>query len=199
MLWRGQAAGQLAGGGPFSPRVRLLGELGPAAARERAARRLEAFVAAEAGRRLPSSSGWRRRSPTGGSRAWRAASPIGWSSRRRARPQDGGGRCSRAQPGRAAGAEGSGRALRRLQPLPARAVGARGADRLRRLRRIGAARLAAGRRTLSTALPRPAPPPEALAAARSAAPSPGWPRRSRRWSGWTRWRAPQPKRPAASA
>jgi ATP-dependent RNA helicase SUPV3L1/SUV3 len=32
--------------------VRLLGELGPAAARERAARRLEAFLAAEAGRRL---------------------------------------------------------------------------------------------------------------------------------------------------
>jgi ATP-dependent RNA helicase SUPV3L1/SUV3 len=51
-LWRGQAAGQLAGGGPFSPRVRLLGELGPAATRERAARRLEAFVAAEASRRL---------------------------------------------------------------------------------------------------------------------------------------------------
>ncbi len=52
VLWRGQAAGQLVGGGPFSPRVRLLGELGPAATRERAARRLEAFVAAEASRRL---------------------------------------------------------------------------------------------------------------------------------------------------
>ncbi len=51
-LWRGQATGQLAGGGPFSPRVRLLGELGPQAARERAQRRLEAFIAAEAGRRL---------------------------------------------------------------------------------------------------------------------------------------------------
>ena len=52
MLWRGEATGQLAGGGPFSPRVRLSGELGPQAARERAQRRLEAFIAAEAGRRL---------------------------------------------------------------------------------------------------------------------------------------------------
>jgi len=51
-LWCGQATGQLVGGGPFSPRVRLAGELGPRAARERAQRRLEAFVAAEAGRRL---------------------------------------------------------------------------------------------------------------------------------------------------
>jgi ATP-dependent RNA helicase SUPV3L1/SUV3 len=52
VLWLGHAAGQLAGGGPFSPRVRLLGELGPGATRERAARRLEAFIAAEASRRL---------------------------------------------------------------------------------------------------------------------------------------------------
>jgi len=52
VLWRGQGAGQLTGGGPFSPRVRLLGALGAAAVRERAARRLEAFVAAEASRRL---------------------------------------------------------------------------------------------------------------------------------------------------
>jgi ATP-dependent RNA helicase SUPV3L1/SUV3 len=52
LLWRGQATGQLNGGGPFSPRVRLLGELGPAPTRERAVRRLEAFVAAEAARRL---------------------------------------------------------------------------------------------------------------------------------------------------
>ena len=53
MLWRGEAAGALAGGRPFAPRVRLFGELGPQPARERAARRLEAFLAAEAGRRLP--------------------------------------------------------------------------------------------------------------------------------------------------
>ncbi|WP_411286393.1 helicase-related protein [Phenylobacterium sp.] len=52
VLWQGEAAGVLAAGQPFSPRVRLLGELGHAAARERAQRRLEAFVAAEAARRL---------------------------------------------------------------------------------------------------------------------------------------------------
>ncbi|WP_309644072.1 helicase-related protein [Phenylobacterium sp.] len=52
VLWRGEAAGAISGGTRFAPRVRLHGELGPAPARERAARRLEAFVAAEAGRRL---------------------------------------------------------------------------------------------------------------------------------------------------
>jgi len=52
VLWRGEAAGVLTGGGPFQPRLRLYGDLGPPAGRERAARRLEAFVAAEAGRRL---------------------------------------------------------------------------------------------------------------------------------------------------
>jgi ATP-dependent RNA helicase SUPV3L1/SUV3 len=51
-LWRGEAAARVDNDRPFAPRVRLLGELGPAAARERAARRLEAFLAAEAGRRL---------------------------------------------------------------------------------------------------------------------------------------------------
>jgi ATP-dependent RNA helicase SUPV3L1/SUV3 len=57
ILWRGEAAAVLAGGEPSSPRVRLYGELGPQAARERASRRLEAFAAAEASRRL---SGLRR-------------------------------------------------------------------------------------------------------------------------------------------
>jgi len=52
VLWHGEAAGVLAGGQPFSPRVRLLGELGHDAARQRATQRLEAFVAAEASRRL---------------------------------------------------------------------------------------------------------------------------------------------------
>jgi ATP-dependent RNA helicase SUPV3L1/SUV3 len=52
VTWRGAAAGVVTGGQPFAPHVRLLGELGPEAARQRAARRLEAFVAAEAGRRL---------------------------------------------------------------------------------------------------------------------------------------------------
>ncbi|HUZ14107.1 MAG TPA: helicase-related protein [Caulobacteraceae bacterium] len=53
VLWRGSAAARLTGDRPFAPRVRLLGEHGPPAARERAARRLEAFLAAEAERRLP--------------------------------------------------------------------------------------------------------------------------------------------------
>jgi len=52
VLWRGAAAGAISGGRPFAPRVRLYGDLGPPPARERAARRLEAFVAAEGGRRL---------------------------------------------------------------------------------------------------------------------------------------------------
>jgi ATP-dependent RNA helicase SUPV3L1/SUV3 len=52
ILWRSDMAGTLSGGQPFSPRVRLIGELGQDAARQRAARRLEAFVAAEAARRL---------------------------------------------------------------------------------------------------------------------------------------------------
>ena len=53
VLWRGEAAGVLAGDRPFAPVVRLYGELGPEPARVRAARRLEAFIAAEAGIRLP--------------------------------------------------------------------------------------------------------------------------------------------------
>lgn len=52
VLWRGQIAARINGEDPFSPRVRLLGDLGPAAARERAARRVEAWLAAEAGRAL---------------------------------------------------------------------------------------------------------------------------------------------------
>ena len=52
VLWHGEAAGALSGGEPFRPRVRLLGDLGPDAARQRAGQRLEAFVASEATRRL---------------------------------------------------------------------------------------------------------------------------------------------------
>jgi ATP-dependent RNA helicase SUPV3L1/SUV3 len=52
VLWRGDVAGVLAGGEPFKPRVRLLGDLGPEPARQRAVQRLEAFVVGEAGRRL---------------------------------------------------------------------------------------------------------------------------------------------------
>jgi ATP-dependent RNA helicase SUPV3L1/SUV3 len=47
VMWRGEAAGVLREG-----RVRLYGDLGHAAARERAMRRLEAFVAGESGRKL---------------------------------------------------------------------------------------------------------------------------------------------------
>jgi ATP-dependent RNA helicase SUPV3L1/SUV3 len=48
VLWNGAAAGVLTDGG----KVRLLGELGPETARERARQRLQAFVAAERQRRL---------------------------------------------------------------------------------------------------------------------------------------------------
>ena len=48
LLWRGGAAGVLAADG----KVRLIGELGPETARERARQRLQAFLAAERERRL---------------------------------------------------------------------------------------------------------------------------------------------------
>jgi ATP-dependent RNA helicase SUPV3L1/SUV3 len=62
VLWRGEAAGAVrAGGDLLHPRARLLGELGDAAARERAERRLEAFLAGRgrppAGRSCASWSG----------------------------------------------------------------------------------------------------------------------------------------------
>jgi ATP-dependent RNA helicase SUPV3L1/SUV3 len=46
LLWKGHAIGEIVGGSPFAPKVRLDGEQGPAAGRERATRRLEAYVAA---------------------------------------------------------------------------------------------------------------------------------------------------------
>jgi ATP-dependent RNA helicase SUPV3L1/SUV3 len=52
VLWRGEAVGVLMPSQPFRPRVRLYGDLGPATARDRAQARLEAFIAAEAGRRI---------------------------------------------------------------------------------------------------------------------------------------------------
>jgi len=52
VVWRGATAGQITGGTWFAPRVRLLGDLGPQAVRDRAQRRLEAWLAAEAGRAL---------------------------------------------------------------------------------------------------------------------------------------------------
>ncbi|NEX95407.1 phosphonate-binding protein, partial [Caulobacter sp. 17J65-9] len=52
LTWRGEAAAKIAGGRMFAPRVRLFGEMGPEPARARGAQRLEAWLAAEAGRRL---------------------------------------------------------------------------------------------------------------------------------------------------
>jgi len=53
VLWGGGAAGKLApGASPFNPKVRLFGDLGAPPVRERATRRLEAFVAADSSRRL---------------------------------------------------------------------------------------------------------------------------------------------------
>ncbi|MGQ2989578.1 helicase-related protein [Brevundimonas sp.] len=52
VLWRGAIAGRIINDQPFSPRVRLIGDLGPQPARDRAQRRLEAWLAAEAGRAL---------------------------------------------------------------------------------------------------------------------------------------------------
>jgi ATP-dependent RNA helicase SUPV3L1/SUV3 len=45
ILWRGHAVAEIVGGSPFAPKVRLDGELGAAASRERTVRRLEKFVA----------------------------------------------------------------------------------------------------------------------------------------------------------
>ena len=50
--WQGAPAGRIAGGTLFAPMVKLYGDLGPLAVRERAERRLEAWLASEAGRRL---------------------------------------------------------------------------------------------------------------------------------------------------
>jgi ATP-dependent RNA helicase SUPV3L1/SUV3 len=52
ILWRGEAAGVLVGDRPFAPRARLHGDFGAAEVRERAARRLEAFVAGQVTERL---------------------------------------------------------------------------------------------------------------------------------------------------
>lgn len=52
VLWRGEAAASIQGGTVFAPRARLYGDMGPAPVRERAQRRLEAWLAAEARRRL---------------------------------------------------------------------------------------------------------------------------------------------------
>ena len=52
VLWSGALAAKIVNTDAFSPRVRLIGDLGPQAARDRAQRRIEAWLAAEAGRAL---------------------------------------------------------------------------------------------------------------------------------------------------
>ena len=52
VLWSGALAAKIINTEPFSPRVRLMGDLGPQAARDRAQRRIEAWLASEAGRAL---------------------------------------------------------------------------------------------------------------------------------------------------
>jgi ATP-dependent RNA helicase SUPV3L1/SUV3 len=54
VLWQGAQVARIIGGDPFAPRVRLLGDLGPVATRDRARQRIEAWLAAEAGRTLKS-------------------------------------------------------------------------------------------------------------------------------------------------
>ncbi|QTN20384.1 phosphonate-binding protein [Brevundimonas sp. AJA228-03] len=52
VLWASALAAKIVNTEPFSPRVRLIGDLGPQAARDRAQRRIEAWLASEAGRAL---------------------------------------------------------------------------------------------------------------------------------------------------
>jgi ATP-dependent RNA helicase SUPV3L1/SUV3 len=52
ITWKGEGAGRLIGGRPFAPKAALFGALGPLPARERARRRLEAYLAGEASRLL---------------------------------------------------------------------------------------------------------------------------------------------------
>jgi len=52
IAWRGHVVGEILGGTPFAPKAALLGDLGEPKPRERAQRRMEAFVATEARRLL---------------------------------------------------------------------------------------------------------------------------------------------------
>jgi len=52
VIWSGALAARITNADPFSPRVRLIGELGSQAVRDRAQRRIEAWLASEAGRAL---------------------------------------------------------------------------------------------------------------------------------------------------
>ncbi len=187
MLWRGEATGQLAGGGPFSPRVRLFGELGPQPARERAQRRLEAFIAAEAGRRLQPLRQLKAAVAKGGFKGLAARPRL--SPGRGRRGASTGGR-SRPTSGRSARPSGGRCAPWACGSAPS-ASSCRRSWRPKRWRSPGAfAQLAAPSwGAVPNRLSRHAQPParrrrrwRAWACARSAA----WPRRSRCSNAWTR-------------
>ncbi len=92
VLWRGEAAAVLSGGDPFNPAMRLLTELGGRPARERAQRRLAAFVAAQSRRRFAGL--WRLNQGIASDRlrglargvAWRLAEAGGVIDRRQVEP-----------------------------------------------------------------------------------------------------------------
>ncbi|HEY2179869.1 MAG TPA: phosphonate-binding protein, partial [Caulobacteraceae bacterium] len=90
--WRGAAAGAIAGGEPLAPSIRLLTEMGAHSARERAMRRLEAFVAGEGRRRFAALDRLSREVSGGTLRglargvAWRLAQAGGVIDRREVEP-----------------------------------------------------------------------------------------------------------------
>ena len=93
---------KITNGDPFSPRVRLIGDLGPQAARDRAQRRIEALLASEAGRALRDLRRLKQAVESGaaeGPAARHRLPPAG--GRRRHRPPRGRARPRRPQPGRA--------------------------------------------------------------------------------------------------
>ncbi|MBX7249815.1 MAG: phosphonate-binding protein [Caulobacteraceae bacterium] len=88
VTWRGEAAARVLPSRSLSPRVRLLAEMGPETAIERASRRIEAWLAAEARRRLAALVGIEEALAKGALRglargvAWRLAESGGLVDRR---------------------------------------------------------------------------------------------------------------------
>jgi ATP-dependent RNA helicase SUPV3L1/SUV3 len=66
VTWRGEMVARLINEDPWSPRVRLIGDQGVEAARERARRRVEAWLAQESGRALRGLSRLKRALESGG-------------------------------------------------------------------------------------------------------------------------------------
>jgi ATP-dependent RNA helicase SUPV3L1/SUV3 len=66
VLWEAALTARILPGDPFAPRARLLGDLGPAPARDRAQRRIEAWLASETGRTLRDLRRLRHAIETGG-------------------------------------------------------------------------------------------------------------------------------------